>query len=126
MKLQFFGTFLGVLVLSACATSPHRADFKKRGVASWYGPRHHGKKTASGEFFDMNKLTAAHRTLPFNTWVRVRNMSNGNSVRVRINDRGPYSGHRIIDVSKAAAEKLGMIKAGATEVELEIEIEIDN
>lgn len=88
------------------------------GIASWYGPGFHGKKTASGEIFDTGKLTAAHRTLPFGTRLTVRNMANGKEVTVRINDRGPFAKDRIIDLSKAAAARLDMIGAGTAEVRL--------
>jgi rare lipoprotein A len=90
------------------------------GVASYYGREHHGKKTANGETFNMNKLTAAHRTLPFGTQVKVTNLSNQRSVIVRINDRGPYYQGRIIDLSQAAAERLEMVKSGITNVKVEI------
>lgn len=90
----------------------------EQGVASWYGPNFHGKKTANGEIYNMNKLTAAHRTLPFNSLVKVVNTKNGKSVTVRINDRGPYVDNRIIDLSKQAAEQLQMIQSGTTTVEL--------
>ena len=90
------------------------------GVASYYGKDHHGKKTANGEIFDMYKLTAAHRSLPFGTLVKVTNLSNQRSVTVRINDRGPYYGGRIIDLSQAAAKSLDMVEAGITQVKLEI------
>lgn len=89
-----------------------------RGKASWYGPGFHGKRTASGERFDMNDLTAAHRTLPFGTRVRVRNTLNGREIVVRINDRGPHAGDRIIDLSKAAAAALGFVQAGEAPVVL--------
>ncbi|WP_162555637.1 septal ring lytic transglycosylase RlpA family protein [Reichenbachiella versicolor] len=88
------------------------------GVASWYGPGFHGKKTANGEKFNTNAYTAAHRTLPFGTELRVENKRNGKSVVVRINDRGPYAKDRIIDLSKAAASKLDMIERGTAPVEL--------
>ena len=88
-----------------------------RGKASWYGPRFHGRRTASGETYDMHELTAAHPTLPFGTLVTVRNMVNGREVVVRINDRLP-SRHRIIDLSKAAAISLGFLNAGLTPVVL--------
>lgn len=81
---------------------------QQAGVASWYGPGFHGRKTANGERFDMNALTAAHRTLPLGTQVRVTNKSNGRSVVVRINDRGPYVGRRVIDLSKASAQAIGV------------------
>ena len=89
-----------------------------RGKASWYGPGFHGKRTASGERFDMNDLTAAHRTLPFGTRVRVRNIQNGLEVVVRINDRGPQIRDRIIDLSKAAAAALDLLQAGEAPVVL--------
>jgi rare lipoprotein A len=88
------------------------------GIASWYGRQFHGRKTASGERFDMDALTAAHPKLPFGSWVRVRNLFNGRSVDVRINDRGPYIKRRIIDLSRAAAEVLGLMGAGTRGVEL--------
>jgi rare lipoprotein A len=90
----------------------------QRGKASWYGPGFQGKRTASGERFDMNALTAAHRTLPFGTRIRVRNSQNGREVVVRINDRGPWAGDRIIDVSKAAAAALDLLQAGEAPVVL--------
>jgi rare lipoprotein A len=89
-----------------------------RGRASWYGPKFHGRRTSSGERFDMNDLTAAHQTLPFGTRVRVRNEANGREVVVRINDRGPRMRDRIIDLSKAAAAALGFLKAGEARVVL--------
>ena len=88
------------------------------GVASYYGRRFHGRRTASGERFDMHAMTAAHRTLPFGTLVEVTNPRNGRSVTVRINDRGPFHGGRVIDVSRAAATELGLIQRGHGTVEL--------
>ncbi len=88
------------------------------GIASWYGGRFHGRKTASGEAFNMDALTAAHRNLPFGSWVRVRNLGNGRSVDVRINDRGPYIKRRIIDLSRAAARALGV--EGTHQVEISL------
>ena len=90
----------------------------QRGTASWYGPRFNGRRTASGERFDMREFTAAHRTLPFGTLVRVHSLVNGRDVDVRITDRGPYAGNRIIDLSRAAAEELGMLGMGFKEVVL--------
>ena len=90
------------------------------GVASYYGQRFHGRRTASGEAFDMRAMTAAHRTLPFGSLVRVSNPANGRSVTVRINDRGPYAHGRTIDVSRAAAEELGLVARGHGTVELEL------
>ena len=94
------------------------ARFLGRGNASYYGKKFHGRRTANGESFDMNALTAAHRTLPFGTLVQVTNPSNGKSVTVRINDRGPFHGNRVIDVSRAAATQLGLIARGHGAVEL--------
>lgn len=88
----------------------------QNGMASWYGPGFHGKRTASGERFDTNEMTAAHRTLPFGTKVRVVNKRNGKSVVVRINDRGPYAHGRVIDLSKASAQALGISGVGAVEI----------
>ena len=88
------------------------------GTASYYGAKFHGRRTASGEKFDMHAMTAAHRTLPFGTLVEVTNPLNGKSVTVRINDRGPFHGNRILDVSRAAATKLGLIQRGSGTVEL--------
>ena len=91
-----------------------------RGIASWYGPGFHGRRSASGERFNQNALTAAHRYLPFGTRVRVTNLNNGRSVVVRINDRGPYSGRRIIDLSAGAARAIGMIRSGTAQVRVEV------
>jgi rare lipoprotein A len=89
------------------------------GLASWYGPRFHGKRTASGEVFNQNDFTAAHRTLPWGSKVKVTNIANGKSVEVRINDRGPFGKGRIIDVSRAAARVLGIVGSGITTVRIE-------
>ncbi|MGH8831835.1 MAG: septal ring lytic transglycosylase RlpA family protein [Polaromonas sp.] len=88
----------------------------ERGQASWYGPRFHGRRTANGERYDMHALTAAHKTLPFGTLVRVRSLVTGREVDVRINDRGPFGPGRVIDLSRAAAEALGMLGLGVKEV----------
>jgi len=90
----------------------------ERGGASWYGPGFHGRRTASGERYDMNAFTAAHRTLPFGTWVRVHSLVNGREVDVRITDRGPFIRNRVIDVSRRAAQALGMLGLGFKEVVL--------
>jgi rare lipoprotein A len=90
------------------------------GMASWYGPGFHGNQSASGEIFNENAMTAAHRTLPFGTRVRVTNMDNGQSVVVRINDRGPFHGNRVIDLSTAAARMLGLIHSGVAPVQVEV------
>ena len=97
-----------------------RAVGEQSGMASWYGPGFHGNRSASGEVFDQNALTAAHRTLPFGTQVRVTNLNTGLSVVVRINDRGPFSGGRIIDLSRGAAGEIGMISSGVARVRVEV------
>ncbi|MBL0944793.1 MAG: septal ring lytic transglycosylase RlpA family protein [Hydrogenophaga sp.] len=131
MALQRLLSLVLVAALAGCATGPaprdaggapavavDEAEVIERGMASWYGDRHHGRRTANGEAFDMNALTAAHRTLPFGTRVRVLNPGNGASVVVRINDRGPYAQGRIIDLSRAAAERLGLLREGVGAVVL--------
>ncbi len=90
------------------------------GSASWYGGKFHGRTTANGERYDMNKLTAAHKTLPFGTKVKVTNPRNGKSVVVRINDRGPFVGKRVIDLSRRAAQDVGILNQGVASVQLEI------
>jgi rare lipoprotein A len=90
------------------------------GVASYYGKQFHGRKTANGERFDMNKLTAAHRTYPFGTVLQVTNLRNNKRITVRVNDRGPYVGGRVIDLSKRAAQELGFINSGVTKVKIEV------
>lgn len=94
-------------------------NFSQTGRASWYGPGFHGKKTSSGERFDMNALTAAHRTLPIPSFARVTNLANGKTIVVRINDRGPFHGKRVLDLSKGAAKALGFIQQGSTNVRIE-------
>jgi rare lipoprotein A len=93
--------------------------FRQRGMASWYGRRFHGQKTASGETYDMYAMTAAHPTLPIPSFVRVTHLASGRSVIVRVNDRGPFHAARIIDLSYAAAAKLGFVQAGSAEVEIQ-------
>lgn len=94
--------------------------FQISGLASWYGPGFHGNRSASGEIFNQNALTAAHPSLPFGTQVRVTNVNNGQSVVVRINDRGPYSGRRVIDLSAAAARAVGLIQSGVAPVRIDV------
>jgi rare lipoprotein A len=93
--------------------------FRQRGMASWYGKKYHGQKTSSGETYNMYAMSAAHPTLPIPSYARVTNVANGRSVVVRINDRGPFLHGRVIDLSYAAAHKLGYIQAGAAQVEVE-------
>ena len=95
-------------------------EYVETGIASWYGPGFHGKKTANGAIFDENALTAAHRTLPLPSIVRVTNLENGRSMKLRVNDRGPFAKNRIIDVSKKAAELLGFQQKGTAKVRVEI------
>lgn len=113
-------------LLAGCSTTSYDSDsevsgrgYRAEGTATYYGKAHHGKRTASGERFNQNALTAAHRTLAFGTRVKVTNLDNGRSVVVRINDRGPFGRGRIIDVSKAAAEQLNMLRSGTARVRLE-------
>jgi rare lipoprotein A len=95
-------------------------DYAETGVASWYGPKFHGKQTANGEIYDMNQLTAAHRTLPMPSMVRVVNLDNGRALTLRVNDRGPFARGRIIDVSRRAAQLLGFRYRGTARVKVEI------
>ena len=95
------------------------SKFKQTGLASWYGRQFHGRKTASGETFDMNGLTAAHRSLPLNCYVKVTNKTNGKSVVVKVNDRGPFHGNRVMDLSYGAAKKLGITAKGVGNVAIE-------
>jgi rare lipoprotein A len=108
-------------LLAGCASTdtidPHGYD--KNGVASYYGAKHHGKRTASGERFNQHGLTAAHRQLPFGTRVKITNLNNDRSCVVRVNDRGPYSRGRLIDVSREAAEQLGMLRSGTAKVRVQ-------
>jgi len=115
---QFVPSLIIALALAAaCGFSGPRLV----GESSWYGGKFHGRKTASGERFNKRALTAAHRTLPFGTTVRVTNRANGKSCVVRINDRGPFGNRgRIIDVSEGAAKRLGMLRSGVAPVTLEV------
>ncbi len=97
-----------------------RTNFQQRGMASWYGTKFHGRKTANGEVYDMYKMTAAHRNLPIPSYVRVTNLENAKSAVVRVNDRGPFRSHRIIDLSYAAAVKLGFADEGIALVKLDV------
>lgn len=114
----------GLLVqLTGCATERYtrpQTEDVQRGMASWYGPKFHGRPTASGETYDMHQLTAAHKELPLHTIVEVRNLDNDRSVRVRINDRGPYVRGRVLDLSFAAAQELGMVDVGLARVEIRV------
>jgi rare lipoprotein A (peptidoglycan hydrolase) len=123
------GALFGTLALLGCTsdrsgeqgkqTPAAKSNHKEVGEASWYGPGFHGKETANGETFNQNKMTAAHPSLPLGTKAEVTNLENGKKVEVRINDRGPYAEDRVIDVSRAAAKRLGMEEQGTTEVKIE-------
>ncbi len=116
--------------LAGCAHRKHNkvvvlppavgSGYVETGLASWYGHPYHGRPAADGEIYDMEKLTAAHRTLPFNTWVRVENLNNRKTVEVRIIDRGPFVDGRIIDLSHAAARQIDMIGPGTAMVRMEV------
>jgi rare lipoprotein A len=93
-------------------------DFRQQGIASWYGKEFHGRKTSNGETYDMYGLSAAHKTLPLGTWVKVRNLENGRRLDLRINDRGPFVRGRVIDLSYGAAKKLGVVGPGTAKVEV--------
>ncbi|HKL50930.1 MAG TPA: septal ring lytic transglycosylase RlpA family protein [Wenzhouxiangellaceae bacterium] len=97
---------------------PSARGYRERGRASWYGSKFHGRLTSSGEPFDMYKVSAAHKTLPLPSWVEVTNLDNGRKLRIRVNDRGPFKEGRIIDLSYAAAVKLGVLDAGTAAVEV--------
>lgn len=114
-------------VLSGCAGRKHVASHvpaapsgPETGLASWYGDPYHGRAAANGEIYDMEQMTAAHRTLPFGTWVRVTNLTNQKTVDVRITDRGPFIDGRIIDVSRAAARAIDLLGPGTAPVRLDI------
>lgn len=113
--------FLAIFLLQTACTLVRRApepEVIERGVASWYGPKFHGRKTANGERYDMHAMTAAHPSLPFGTVLEVRNLDNGKTCRVRINDRGPFVHGRIVDLSYHAARQLDMVRTGVAEVEI--------
>ncbi|TSA37432.1 MAG: septal ring lytic transglycosylase RlpA family protein [Methylococcaceae bacterium] len=95
----------------------HHHD-SKHGTASWYGPKFHGRKTANGEIYDMNAMTAAHNSLPLSSYAEVTNLKNQRTVIVRINDRGPFYGNRVIDLSYAAAKKLGIFSQGTGDIKI--------
>jgi rare lipoprotein A (peptidoglycan hydrolase) len=111
----------GAITPNLQKTSPKQSIIVvQRGEASWYGPGLQGKKTASGDSFDQTKLIAAHKTFPLGSKAKATNLKNGNSVEVEIKDRGPFVEGRIIDLSKAAAEKLGIVNAGTAPVQVEL------
>ncbi|WP_028696020.1 septal ring lytic transglycosylase RlpA family protein [Pseudomonas cremoricolorata] len=120
MFKRSLGTLALFSLLTGCASDAiDPRGYDQTGNASWYGARHHGKRTASGEPFNQNALTAAHRSLAFGSRVRVTNLANQRSVVVRINDRGPHSRGRLIDLSRAAAGKIGMLRSGTARVRVQ-------
>ncbi len=127
-RLWLLGAFLLCAALGQCAgramaaegAAPAHAVSRLTGIASWYGDRDSGPRTANGEYHDSRLLTAAHRGLPFGTLVKVTNLRNGTQVVVRINDRGPYVRGRVIDLSEGAARSLGMLADGIAPVSLEV------
>ncbi len=117
-------TILTIILSLSCETKKQQRQleyiFLEKGEASWYGPGFNGNKTANGEKYDMNDFTAAHRTLAFGTLIRVTTLKAGKRIVIRINDRGPVSKSRILDLSKSAAKALGIDKKGSGEVKIEI------
>ncbi len=131
MRRALFYLMLMLLFTAACtkkrtkvslppAMKSVKKGYTEEGVASWYGHPYHGRKTSNGETYNMNDLTAAHQTLPFGVWVEVKNKKNNQTVTVRINDRGPFVGGRIIDLSKAAAGQIDMIRTGVAPVKIKV------
>lgn len=139
--MRIVATLLACAALAACASTPpeppastvsgtmrpyqvrgvwytprHEPDYEETGLASWYGGKHDGRPTATGEIFDQGKLSAAHKTLPLPSIVEVKNLDNGRKIKVRVNDRGPFVEGRIIDLSREAAEELGMLQKGLARV----------
>src|SRR3989442_10501037 len=119
---------VAIVLLAGCARPrpailppvPARIGYEETGLASWYGNPFHGRRTASGEVYDMGEMTAAHRTLPFNTWLIVENLDNRRTVEVRVNDRGPFAGSRILDLSYGAARLLGATGPGVIPIRLRV------
>lgn len=115
-----------VLLLAACTSSRFPQErvatpaYTEEGLASWYGEPYHGRRTASGATYDMHAMTAAHRTLPFGTWIAVTNVENNKKAEVLVNDRGPFVPGRILDLSRKAAAELGMLEKGVARVRLEV------
>src|SRR3989441_2471458 len=119
---------VAIVLLAGCARPrpailppvPARIGYEETGLASWYGNPFHGRRTASGEVYDMGEMTAAHRTLPFNTWLIVENLENRRTVEVRVNDRGPFAGSRILDLSYGAARLLAATGPGGIPIRLRV------
>jgi rare lipoprotein A len=127
MRRSLWAVLIALALLAGCTKRRHtppaaiaRAGAVEEGIASWYGHPYHGRASSSGEIYDMEKMTAAHRTLPFGTKVHVQNLTNDRSVEVRIIDRGPFVGGRIIDLSRAAAREIRMIGPGTAPVRVRV------
>lgn len=125
-KDRFFISLIALMLVGTAAINQAQAapvhevsNFKQTGKASWYGPGFHGRKTSNGERFNMNALTAAHRSLPLPSYVRVTNLANNKSIIVRVNDRGPFHGNRVMDLSKGAAQQLGFVNMGSANIRIE-------
>ncbi len=125
--LSACGALFSLIVIGATGCTKHVSVARpvsightETGIASWYGEPYHGRKTASGEVYDMNSLSAAHRSMPFGTWVQVTNLGNAKHVTVRITDRGPFVHGRIIDLSRAAAQQIEMIGPGTARVRVKV------
>lgn len=122
MTLLLFSA-AALLQLAGCASERYARPSQgevQRGLASWYGPKFHGRPTASGEIYDMHGLTAAHRELPLGTVISVKNLDNDKTVQVRVNDRGPFVRGRVLDLSYGAAQELGMVELGLAKVEIRV------
>jgi rare lipoprotein A len=117
MRVVFIVGFMALLLMVGLVDA---LRYDQVGIASWYGPGFHGNRTSNGEIYDMYAMTAAHKTLPFNTIVKVVDLDTGRSVIVRINDRGPFIPGRIIDLSYAAAKELGIVEKGLARVGLKV------
>lgn len=116
--MRLFIFILLLVTASSCHRKAYSEGGKETGFASYYAESYNGRKTANGEVYNSTKMTAAHKKLPFGTKVKVTNLSNGKKVKVRINDRGPFVEGRIIDLTRAAAEKLGMLRQGIAKVSI--------
>jgi len=130
-RLVVLGSVAGLLAACGGSRAPLRPvpvalGTEERGLASWYGHPYHGRRTSSGEVYDMNAMTAAHRTLPFGTWIHIENLDGGQTARVRVNDRGPFVEGRILDVSYAAGVALGVVARGVIPVRLRVVAPPDN
>lgn len=115
---RVFLLLLLAIPLLSCNILDGGSEFVESGIASWYGADYHGSQTANGEIYDMDSMTAAHKTLPFGSYVRVVNRDNGRHVTVRINNRGPYVDGRVIDLSRRAARVMGILERGLARVDL--------